>query len=384
MFSVLIQLGCRVSHASFDLKHTIAVDDEFESDLQDEPFWLGGDGMYSMVADSRGGKNDENSKTEYVWFSDTMIGRDSGGVPGKGFRLIHNSMAVKGHGDSGRMRFVWNRKDADDGSLFKPPSSQGRKGHYLWLGDGFLSGRERDVLNLFCYRVMDTLQGVPFAFQVKGNGLISLSLRQKDFPSEYDYREIPFCDGLNTRNAISFGAAVLEASRLPGKSSKKGFNYVYGVRGPMKEVYVARFRPKRAHAFSTWRFFSGNRWVHDAEKATPVADSVSNEMSVTAMPDGRFLMVFMTMGIGTRIGARVGMSPWGPFGPVVTLDEIRDPLLQGSKVYAYNAKVQRVLSREDEWMVSYHMNSFDFWNDIRKYPDLYRPRFLKMSIKPKS
>jgi hypothetical protein len=115
-----------------------------------------------------------------------------------------------------------------------------------------------------------------------------------------------------------------------------------------------------------------------------VADSVSNEMSVTALPDGRFLMVFMTMGIGTRIGARVGISPWGPFGPVVTLYEVKDPLLRGSKVYAYNAKVQRIVSREDEWMVSYHMNSFDFWNEIRKYPDLYRPRFLKMSIKPKS
>src|SRR5205085_5944502 len=97
----------------------------------------------------------------------------------------------------------------------------------------------------------------------------------------------------------------------------------------------------------------------------------------TQLKDGRYAMVFQTDGIGTTVGLRLSNSPKGPFGPIIKIWECQEPKI-GKNFIVYNAKVHSNLSKPNELLISYNVNSFDFWKDILTYPNLYRPRFIKV------
>ena len=96
---------------------------------------------------------------------------------------------------------------------------------------------------------------------------------------------------------------------------------------------------------------------------------------MTALPDGRFLLVFQVAGISDKVGMRIGTSPVGPFGDIHELwvtPEYAEGLLP------YNAKAHPALSRPGELLISYNTITADFWNDIRKDAHIYRPRFIRL------
>jgi hypothetical protein len=110
-----------------------------------------------------------------------------------------------------------------------------------------------------------------------------------------------------------------------------------------------------------------------------ITDQVSNELSVSELPDGRYALIFQQSGLGRNVCMRLGKTPFGPFGPAIKLWDTSEALtLKG--FYSYNAKAHPSLSKKGELLISYNVNSFNFFEDLKKEPNLYRPRFIKVKF----
>jgi hypothetical protein len=150
------------------------------------------------------------------------------------------------------------------------------------------------------------------------------------------------------------------------------------VRGATKKVMVARVKPEDIEAFDQWRFWDGQQWQANADAAQPIVEHASNEMSVTPLGDGRYIMVFQREGVSNKVAIRLGSSPFGPFGPIIDIFDVSDDLKESPNFFPYNAKAHPVLSKPGELLISYNINSFKFFDEIGDFPQLYRPRFIKL------
>ena len=174
----------------------------------------------------------------------------------------------------------------------------------------------------------------------------------------------------------SFGAAILEDGTFFDDSGD-GYIYIYGIRDPNKQVLVARVKAADFLDFDQWRFLSNDQWITDFTQATAITDSVSNELSVSKLPNGQYAMVFQVQGIYPTVAMRLADTPTGPFGEMIALWDCSDAL-EEPEFFTYNAKAHPTLSQSNELLISYNVNSFAFWDQIEKYPHLYRPRFIKL------
>jgi hypothetical protein len=86
-------------------------------------------------------------------------------------------------------------------------------------------------------------------------------------------------------------------------------------------------------------------------------------------------LIFQILGLSEKVGARIGQTPYGPFGEVIELYETPE---SKNGLLTYNAKAHPVLSRSGELLISYNTITFDFWNDIKKDASIYYPRFFKI------
>ncbi len=332
--------------------------------------WFGGDGIYTIPLSS--------GKTLFI-FSDTMIGKINSGKLEPGSVMVHNSVAyLRGEEPKpNRLIFFWDKTPSGKPeSLFIPKTPATKKDDYLWLGSGFLNDANNFVY-IFGYRIRNTGKAV-FGFAETGNLLIKFPANQK-FPfKNHKQIDAPFFieDG---NESGSFGAAILANTKNAGAKNADGYIYVYGVKGSKKEVLVARVLPNQFENFQAWEYWTGKTWSKNMKEARPVADKASNELSVTQLADGRYAMIFQVNGISTKTGLRLGESPVGPFGPIIEVWDCSKDLLN-KNFFAYNAKAHPSLSGKNELLISYNINSFDFLNDLKTHPQLYRPRFIKLKI----
>ena len=111
----------------------------------------------------------------------------------------------------------------------------------------------------------------------------------------------------------------------------------------------------------------------------PICGGVSSELSVTPLPDGRYLLVFQEGALGEWVAVRLGASPIGPFGPVHRIWRCPE-VDEHEKVYVYNAKAHPHLSPPGAVLISYNVNSFDFWGEFLEDASIYRPRFVRLPL----
>jgi len=115
------------------------------------------------------------------------------------------------------------------------------------------------------------------------------------------------------------------------------------------------------------------------KKAVFIAEDVSNEMSVSPLPDGRIVLTYQYYTMSTEVVIQIGESLVGPFGERKII--YQTPEVKKSKTYfTYNAKAYPHLASSDSLLISYNVNTFNFWADILNDPNLYRPRFIKVSV----
>ena len=372
---MLLQCKASQKQRAIDLEHlefTVEEAPEWNALFLRKSGWLGADGIFAIPLDGKENRSPNGKSENLLIFSDTVIGEISDSTLQAGAAIINSSVAyVKGAAPQGEsIDFQWATGEAQKPvALFTPQTKTAKTGDYYWLGDGFLN-TQNDSIYIFAHRMhnMDTTEA--WSFREVATDLIALP-RDSRAPFQ-DQRQIetPLHVGEN-----SFGAGIFVNTKTSGVKDPDGYIYVYGNR---KGLIVARVQPEHFEHFEKWRFWDGKEWNADKAQVTTVANSVSNELSVTALPDGRYALVFTLGGMSPTVGLRLGQTPCGPFGPVIRLYEGRE--MQRKNHIIYNAKAHPSLSAPGELLISYNVNAFDFWNELKASPNLYRPRFIRLKL----
>lgn len=343
--------------------------------------WFGADGIFAIPVNGVDTAGSGKGNETMLLFSDTMIGDIINDSLQPGFQMIHNSVAmIKGNEpDKDSIQFYWvGNENNKPEPLFKPNTPKSEARDYFWLGDGFVNHSMNDATYVFGYRVRDT-SAAAFGFAEVGNVLIKIPKGSKPPFKEQQQMDTPFFLSGTAETYGSFGACIFANTKDAGQPDADGYVYVYGVRGKVKNVVVARVKPEHFEQFDQWRFWDGITWNADIKSLANITDRTSNELSVSPLGDGRYAMVFQVDALSNYVGLRLSNHPEGPFGPVIKLWECQEPKIAKNFI-VYNAKAHTNLSKPGELLISYNVNSFDFWNDVYKYPNLYRPRFIRVKL----
>ncbi|MEX2564896.1 MAG: DUF4185 domain-containing protein [Cyclobacteriaceae bacterium] len=340
--------------------------------------WFGADGIFAIPLNGKENVTSGSETEAVLIFSDTMIGQIEDDKLQPGQVMVNNSVAyLKGSDpNEDHISFHWDENgEGKPVSFFTPKTPSSEKGDYYWLGDGYLNTELDNTIYIFAYRMRNMDKTEDWSFKEMGTNLIALPEGSRPpFPNQRQLETpLRFEDG-------GFGAGIFVNTEKAGAPDPDGYIYTYGVRGKEKNLMVARVLPVDFENFSEWRFWDGKDWNADMEKVAYVAENVSNELSVSALPDGRYALVFTINGINPIIGLRLGRTPYGPFGPVINIWESTE--MQRKNYITYNAKAHPNLSAPGELLISYNVNAFNFSNEIQANPNLYRPRFIKLSVKP--
>lgn len=340
--------------------------------------WFGGDGIFAIPYT---GTDNASSAADSILFlfSDTMVGEIKDGKLQPGYKMVNNSvMMLKGtEAAEANVKFMVNKTAAGEpATLFVPKTPATKQGDYYWLGDGFVNHANRNMY-IFAYRIRNTDTKEDFPFREVGNSLLVIPQGSK-FPFE-DHRQLdlPFSFQEGSTYNTSFGVGVLDNTAEAGSASPDGFIYVYGVRGSAKELVAARVKPEAIESFTDWEFWNGKDWSKSFSGARAIADSVSNELSVTPIGSNKYALIYQYGGILPTIYMQVGPTPVGPFGPRLRVwDTTAD--LEDKELFSYNAKAHPAISGPGELLVSFNVNSFKFLEMVEKIPNLYRPRFVRI------
>lgn len=346
--------------------------------------WFGGDGIFAVTRDGRENPGAAAGSETIIWFSDTMLGEIEKDSLMPGYEMIHNSVAIlKGtEPKPERISFSWKKEGSKNVSLFKPTTPATAAGEYYWLGDGFVNQAKNNDLYIFGYRIKDIPKVEMFGFKEMGNTLIVLPAGSQPPFANQRQLDIPFFLGKDVDSTGSFGAGIFVNTKEAGATDPDGYVYIYGVRGKTKALMVARVQPASIEDFSQWKFWDGKDWTNDVSKIATVTDKLSNELGMMRLKDGRYALVFQEEGLGRYVAMRLADSPAGPFGKIIRLFDCSASVAEDKDFFPYNAKVHPVLSSPDELLISYNVNSFDFFTDVKKFPQLYRPRFVRVKINP--
>ena len=364
-----------------NLKFTVEEAPGWSAMLKRDSGWFGGDGIFTMRLDGvRGRPENKNGKVLFI-FSDSMIGAIRDHTLAPGYKMVHNTVAILKGGEpaTDNIHFYWDHDNTGQAeSVFIPKTQQTQKGDYFWLGDGFVDQELGDDIYIFGYRVHNVSDGA-FGFREVGNTLIKIPAGSKPPYPDQHQMDTPFYLSDKAGESGSFGAGIYVNTKGAGAPNPDGFIYIYGVRGQAKSLMVARVLPIDFEHFDRWTYWDGMDWTRDISKTADITRDVSNELSLTALPDGRYALVFQVDGMSTTVGMRIGATPYGPFGPVIKLWDCKPDLLK-STFLVYNAKAHPALSKPGELLISYNINSTEFINDLKVYPNLYRPRFIRVKF----
>lgn len=363
------------------LKYTVSEAPEWSSLFKRSKGWFGADGIFAIPLNGIDDAQKTATKTMLI-FSDTMLGEINDNKLEPGYKMIHNSVAMisdrKPTEDN--ISFSWKKnKKGHPMSVFIPKTPNSKPGEYYWLGDGFVNKDMDNATYIFAYRVKNT-SAAAMGFAEVGNTLIKIPAGSKPPFADQKQMETPFfLPGKTEVETGTFGAGIYVNTANAGAQNPDGYIYVYGIQGQAKQVLVARVRPQQFEKFSEWVFWDGSQWNKDITKVSAVTDRASNELSVSQLPDGRYVMVFQIDEISNNIGMRIGKTPFGPFGPIIKIWDCKDAIEKKGFI-VYNAKAHPALSGPGELLISYNVNSLDFWNDVKSYPNLYRPRFIRLKF----
>ncbi|MGQ0633540.1 MAG: DUF4185 domain-containing protein [Planctomycetaceae bacterium] len=333
--------------------------DKWSARFQQSEGWIGGDGAYSVAV----------TPERTLWlYSDTWVGKVRDGKRTDA-TIVNNTIGVQeGHGDRATMQFFVRRgADGKPAAMIEPPDGAG----WYWLQGGVAANGR---LYLFLSHVERAGDGV-FGFRQVGATLGVVDNPLAD-PTDWhiEQKKVPFVDFAG-RRFLSYGAAIMPFG--------DDF-YIYGTdetqadaERPNKKLVVARVKATSLDDFSAWRFFDGGHWQADFRRAAPITNGVANELSVTWQPGPkRFLLVYTENGLSEKILARVSPAPAGPWSAPTLLYECPE-MSADANVFTYAAKAHASESRDDELLITYVANSFDFWQ-VARDARLYWPKGVRV------
>jgi hypothetical protein len=321
--------------------------------------WIGADGAYSVAL----------SPKKTLWlFSDTWVGKVRDGRRTDA-TIVNNSVGVQ-EGSDERVTYTISRgPDGKPKALIVPSDGRG----WFWLQAGVA---DRSRLLLFLNQVEKTDDKSVFGFRSVGLWLGTVANADKP-PEFWCIEQVKMPNAVFSQDRmLAWGAAVLRVG---------DDLYVYGTeerRGkgaPNRQMVVARVPARSVATFAAWRYYRDGVWDEDFRNASPLAGDMASEYSVT--PFGkRYLVVYTERGLSPRIMGRMADCPWGPWSAPAVLYECPE-MRRDQKVFCYAAKAHPTLSSGQDVVVSYVVNSFDFWQVARE-ARLYWPRFVRVTLVP--
>lgn len=382
----LINPGCKpvqnekqTLHADTLVSYTVTTAPEWTDMFYRKKGWFGADGIFEMTLSGKETIGAGKKDSVLMYFSDTMTGTVIGDSSVQDFKMINNSFAwITGLKPSDETVNIFYKQGSSGEPLsyFNPETKASKPGEYYWFGDGFVNQEDNNSINIFGYRTFDK-SPASWDFEIRGVTLITVPAGAP-FTNQSQI-DLPLFIDNATVGRGTFGAGIYVNTTGAGAQQPDGYLYVYGVLDPDKKLVVARVKPREIKDATSWRFWNGVDWDENIEHVKPVTDRVSNELSLTPLKDGRYLLVFQADGIGDHTAIRIGKTPVGPFGPLQKIrrvPEISDP----PGIIPYNAKAHPVLSEGNRLLISYNTISGDYFKDILKYPHMYRPRFFWLEI----
>ncbi len=373
------QVASDTKHSTHPLRYSVVAAPEWSDLFKRTHGWFGADGIFSVPLSGIDKNNNVDNDSTLLVFSDTLIGQVKDGKPLPGYTMVNNSIAyLKGNDPaSDNIRFYY--KEGTNGkpaSLFVPDTSTAARPQLFWLGDGFVNKDLEDQLYLFAYKVERTGSG---AFDFITPEVSIIAIPKGSQPPFQEQRQIP--TSLHVRNDQlgegNFGSGVLVNTRWAGAPMPDGYVYVYGCVGKDKKLVVARVKPADFELFQRWRYWDGTNWNESKDALKPLTTAVSDELSMTPLPDGRFVLIFQVMGLSDKVGLGIGESPVGPFSRI---EEIWTAPEWKEGLWTYNAKAHFNLSKPGELLISYNTIKDDFFNAIKKDANIYRPRFIRLKF----
>jgi hypothetical protein len=312
--------------------------------------WIGADGVYSVAF----------SPKRILWlFSDTWVGKIRDGRRTDA-TIVNNSVGVQ-EGSGERVTYSIARgPDGKPAALIVPADGRG----WFWLQAGVA---DRSRLLLFLNQVEKTDDKSVFGFRSIGLWLGTVANADKP-PESWRVEQAKMPNAVFSKDRmLAWGAAVLRVG---------DDLYVYGTderRGkvsPNRQMVLARVPAASVGTFAAWRYFRDGAWSKDYRNASPLAGDIASEYSVT--PFGkRYLAVYTERGLSPRIMGRMADRPWGPWSAPAVLYECPE-MNRDKKVFCYSAKAHPVLSSGQDLVVSYVVNSFDFWQVARDAKELFQ------------
>jgi hypothetical protein len=339
--------------------------------------WTGADGVYAFALDGNDALGSATASTRtFFTFSDTFVGDVDASGKRVDTAMVNNTNAILAGNVPGAIAFdVRTGSDGKPASMVVPPQD----GQWIWPNDGLVHGGTVYLSGLR----MKTGNGGAFNFAV--DGMVWMTASASDpvpFGGSYTVADAPmlYAPATATHGDATYGMAIMPLTRAAHALHPDGFVYVYGVRNDdaNKKMLVARVKPADLLAASAYRYWNGRKWVADIAKAAPVADRMASEFSVTPLPDGRYLAVFQLDALSTTIAVRYGASPTGPWGAPIPVYACPDTAI-GKSTYTYGAKAHPHLSAAGELLISYHVNTFSFLQNI-KDAGIYHPRFIRLPL----
>lgn len=381
--TVAIAVGCQSPPTG--LRYHVEPVPEYTELLHQTTGWTGADGIFSIPinGDERPGAF-RDTDTFFI-FSDTFIGELLEDKSRKGgFAFVNNTCGWRDAGDPYikpiDLRYAVDPASNRPTSLFHVQETETMGREWFWMKDGIALDGE---IHIFASKF--TAEG-PHDFNRLGLTMISFDADAPMPYAEHEQRKVPFCKvETGDDGAMVFGACVFPNTTRAHAPDPDGYIYIYGTREipgtRNKRVVVGRVPEDSFTNFSAWRFYDGASWVTDFVQAATIAEHASNELSVSPLGDGQYILVSQVDSNGPQVAIRIAPSPVGPWGEQIVIYECPEATTPPEGRYAYNAKAHPHLSRPGELLISYNVNTH-INTDHYKYGDLYRPRFIRMVFEP--
>jgi hypothetical protein len=339
--------------------------------------WTGADGIYSIPLNEYDAPSNTPADSQLILFSDTFIGEVDSNNQRRNTSLINNTLALMQSNipNSNDIQFFW-KKDSTNvpKTVFVPNTPNASPGDWYWLMDGIAL---KDTIYVFALRLNHTSAGL--GFEINGVALLKFTMDPNNFISDVEQYDTPLFFKNEIENwEIVLGQAVMPMTSISGNPSPDGYIYVYGPRNNAsgKELVAARVLPEKIEDFQHWQYWNGTAWGSDIGNCAPLTNGISQEFSLSPIGDDKYLLVFQ---MGSSVALRIGESPTGPFGIFYSIYDCPE-VLQDPDIFVYNAKAHPSLSNENEMLISYNVNTFDF-GDHFSNADIYRPRFIYLKMK---
>ena len=340
---------------------TAKPDEEMNALFQRREGWIGADGNYSVPLGQ--------GKTLWL-FSDTWVGKIDNGKRVDA-TIVNNSAAIQeGVGREAKVRFFVRREpEGKPAALITPADGRG----WFWLQSAIRIGQR---LYLFLAQIERT--GDPGVFGFRGIGQWLAAIDNPDAePAVWRIKQqkLPFAL-FSPKRELNFGTAVVHT----------GDNvFVFGTDdhrsggAASRHLVVARVPAGKVADFSAWRFLAEGDWAVDADGCQGLFDGMATEGSVTFLPRlNQYVCVYSEAGLSPNILARTAEKPEGPWSEPVKLYTCPETGWD-KNIFCYSAKAHPELCGDDELLITYAANSFDFGQAVRD-SRLYWPKFVRVKF----